>query len=292
MRPWFETVVIPPDRSWLLFDRQLPDFPFNWHYHPEFELTLTLNSEGMRFVGDHTEHYGDGDLVLLGPNLPHAWQSSRTVDGPTHRALVCWFTEAWITALVDLTPELGPLRGLLDASRSGAVFSAEARTVAMRQLLALVGATPERQWLGLIETLLTLCADPARASLATSAITPIGNSRERMRLSQVLDWLNAHYAEPVDVQQLAALAHVSISQLQRLFKRSTRMSISAYVAQRRIGHACALLAQGVLAVAQVGERVGYHDPAYFTRQFSAAKGCTPSAYRRLFGSATPRCPQA
>lgn len=285
MRPWFETVVIPPDRSWLLFDRQLPAFPFNWHYHPEFELTLTLNSEGMRFVGDHTEHYGDGDLVLLGPNLPHAWQSSRTVHGPTHRALVCWFTEAWISALVDLTPELRPLRGLLEASRSGAVFGVEARAIASRQLLALVGAPAERQWLGLIEALLTLCADPARTTLATNAIMPSGSSRERMRLAQVLDWLNEHYTEPVDVAHLAALAHVSISQLQRLFKRSTRMSISAYVGQRRIGHACALLAQGGLTVAQVGARVGYHEPAYFARQFSAAKGCTPSAYRQLFSSA-------
>ncbi|WP_212744129.1 AraC family transcriptional regulator [Ramlibacter sp. 2FC] len=103
-----------------------------------------------------------------------------------------------------------------------------------------------------------------------------------MRLSQVLDWLNGHYTETVHVEHLAALAHVSTSQLQRLFKRSTRMSISAYVTQRRIGHACALLTQSVLTVAQVGERVGYHEPAYFTRQFSAAKGCTPSDYRRMF----------
>ena len=282
MRPWLETVVMPADRSWLLFDRQLPDFPFNWHYHPEFELTLTLGSTGMRFVGDHVARYGDGDLVLLGPNLPHAWQSSQTTGGPLHRALVCWFTETWIGTLIDVSPELQPLRRLLDASRNGVVFSTEARAVATRQLQALVGATPERHWLGLIEVLLTLCADPKQALLATNAITPMGNSRERLRLAQVLGWLNGHYAEPIDVEQLAALAHVSTSQLQRLFKRSTRMSISAYVTQRRIGHACALLAQGHLTVAQVGERVGYREPAYFTRQFRAAKGCTPSDYRRPF----------
>lgn len=40
--PYFETVSIPPDRSLLVFDRRLPEFPFNWHYHPEFELTLSL----------------------------------------------------------------------------------------------------------------------------------------------------------------------------------------------------------------------------------------------------------
>lgn len=287
MRPWLETVVVPTDRSWLLFDRQLPEFPFNWHYHPEFELTLTLNSEGMRFVGDHTERYGDGDLVLMGPNLPHAWQSSRTTAGPMHRALVCWFTEAWIAALLNESPELDPLRRLLEVSRSALVFGGETRAHATRQMLALVGATPERRWLGLMEVLMTLCSDPARATLATTSITPSGSSRERLRLSQVLDWLNGHYTEPVDVEHLAMLAHLSTSQLQRLFKRSTRMSISAYVAQRRIGHACALLAQGGRTVAQVGERVGYREPAHFTRQFSAAKGCTPSVYRRLFDSAGP-----
>lgn len=282
MRPWLETVVIPADRSWLLFDRQLPDFPFNWHYHPEFELTLTLNSEGLRVVGDHSAAYGDGDLVLLGPNLPHAWQSRRPVTGSTHRALVCWFTEAWIGALLDVSPELMPLRRLLEAARSGLVFGAPARAVASRQLLALVDATPQRHWMGLLEVLMTLSADPARTALATTTITPSGGSRERQRLAQVLDWLNQHYTEPLEIAPLAALAHVSTSQLQRLFKRSTRMSISAYVAQRRIGHACALLAQGGLTMAQIGDRVGYREPAHFTRQFNAAKGCTPSEYRRQF----------
>jgi hypothetical protein len=71
-----------------------PEFPFNLHYHPEFELTLTLNSIGERFIGDHVAHYGDGDLILVGPNLPHAWQSRTTVcpDQP-HRAVVVWFSE-------------------------------------------------------------------------------------------------------------------------------------------------------------------------------------------------------
>ncbi len=103
MQPWFETVTIPRDRSWLLFDRQLPDFPFNWHYHPEFELTLTVGSCGVRFVGDHVERYAHDDLVLLGPNLPHAWQSEALVgDAPLHRAIVCWFTRDWIEGLTDL----------------------------------------------------------------------------------------------------------------------------------------------------------------------------------------------
>ena len=96
MRPRFEQVSVEVGQSWTLFDRRLPAFPFNWHYHPEYELTLTLDSMGERFVGDHVASYGDGDLVLVGPNLPHAWQSRAALQPPQpHRALVAWFTREW-----------------------------------------------------------------------------------------------------------------------------------------------------------------------------------------------------
>ena len=76
MKPLLEKVMPPEGASWAWLDRQLDDaIPFQWHHHPEFELTLTLNSVGQRFIGDHIGDYDDGDLVLIGPNLPHTWAS-------------------------------------------------------------------------------------------------------------------------------------------------------------------------------------------------------------------------
>lgn len=107
MQPWLEQVTLSSGQSWTLFDRQLPAFPFNWHYHPEFELTLTLNSSGQRFVGDHVGQYFDADLVLVGPNLPHAWQSRAALDpSQPHRALVLWFQPQWAYGLTQPYPEL------------------------------------------------------------------------------------------------------------------------------------------------------------------------------------------
>ena len=81
MRPLFEKVTVPEGASWALLDRRLDDgIPFQWHYHPEFELTLTLNSRGQRYIGDSIATYDDGDLVLLGPNLPHTWCSAERID--------------------------------------------------------------------------------------------------------------------------------------------------------------------------------------------------------------------
>jgi AraC-like DNA-binding protein len=283
MRPLFEQVNIPLDQSWTLFDRRLPAFPFNWHYHPEFELTLTLNSVGERFVGDHIEHYGDGDLVLVGPNLPHAWQSrERLRDDAPHRALVAWFTQAWVDTLHTHYVEFAPLRALLAESVRGLAFSADVRAQAAQRLLALCDAPPAARWLGLVEVLLQLASDTQRRSLALQGFLPVDNPRDRARLERVMSFLNAHYVEPIRLATLAELAAMSESQLQRFFKRCTRMTISDYLNQLRIGRACALLMQPDRPIGQIAAELGYGQASYFTRQFRATKGMTPMAFRRKY----------
>jgi hypothetical protein len=46
MRPLHEQVHVPLDSSFALLWRGLPEIPFEWHYHPEYELTLTLTAQG------------------------------------------------------------------------------------------------------------------------------------------------------------------------------------------------------------------------------------------------------
>ena len=52
-------------------------FDFPVHYHPEYELNLVLNSSGKRIIGDSIQDFEDMDLVLIGPNSPHAWTGNK-----------------------------------------------------------------------------------------------------------------------------------------------------------------------------------------------------------------------
>lgn len=283
MQPWFETVAVPADRSWLLFDRRLPEFPFNWHYHPEFELTLTLNSSGMRFVGDSVERYTDSDLVLLGPNLPHAWQSQSLIRAPgVHRAVVCWFTRDWIEGLIALTPELAILHPLLEASRHGLCFGPTAQAGVRARLMQLDETPPEQRILTLLGVLVELARAPDHRQLSRGEMTVSAVPRDRARMERVLDHLHRNYTGTIGLGALSQIAHLSESQVQRLFKRSTRMTVSQYVGQLRIGAACRLLAQTDQPMARIAEEVGFSDAAHFARQFRAAKAMTPGDYRRQF----------
>jgi len=92
MRARFEKVR-EPNGSFTAYERVEPEFPFNWHYHPEFELTLIVDSEGQRIVGESVCDYKPGDLVLLGPNLPHSYRSwpASSNHSKQHRAIVIQF---------------------------------------------------------------------------------------------------------------------------------------------------------------------------------------------------------
>src|SRR5215469_13654583 len=91
MEPRFEAVASDEDSSFRCLhfacDRFADDHA--WHYHPEYELTWIIRSQGVRFVGDSIQTYGPGDLVLVGPNLPHCWQNE--ADGPGPELIVIQF---------------------------------------------------------------------------------------------------------------------------------------------------------------------------------------------------------
>lgn len=282
MKPFLEKVQRPPGASWAWLDRQLPDgIPFQWHHHPEFELTLTLNSRGQRFIGDHIGGYDHGDLVLIGPNLPHTWVSrERVADGP-HVAQVMWFHPDWAAALGTTLVELQPVTDLLMRASTGLSFSSPVAIAAQKKIAALFAQSPEARVLPLLELLQFLSADSYAVPLATApAIVPAGT--DRTRIDRVLDHIHLHYAEDVSVPALADVAALSSSGLHRLFVRHTGRTITAYVTALRIGEACALLSGTSRPVAHIASDIGYDSLANFNRQFKSLKAVTPRAYRARF----------
>ncbi len=283
MKPNFEKIAIAEGQSYALLNRRLDqDIPFEWHYHREYELTLTLNSHGQRFVGDHVGPYGDGDLVLLGPNLPHTWASSgRVRDGGPHVALVVQFRPEWIDGLLAALPELAPVRALLARSGRGLRFS-DAMAARVRPAIEhAVDFAQPRRLLALLDVLLTLSTDAEAAPLASPnrQQSPFAEP-DRPRIERVLDHIHAHYAERLSIDALAELAHLSASGLHRLFLRHTRMTVLDYIIQLRLGRACQLLMSSQRPIALIAADVGYENLSNFNRQFRAAKGATPREFRR------------
>ena len=99
------------------------------------------------------------------------------------------------------------------------------------------------------------------------------------RIRAVQDFIRADLTAPLTVAGLARRAGLSASHFSALFRRATGASVMEYVKRLRSARARELLMTTDLTVAEVAERVGYPDPFYFSRQFHAVNGTSPSAFR-------------
>lgn len=281
MRPFLERVPRKMDASWSLLHRRLEaGIPFQWHHHPEFELTLTLNSRGQRFVGDHVGRYEEGDLVLVGPDLVHTWHSvSKYREGP-HTVFVLWFRPEWVRSLAADIVELRPVGELFARANAGLVFSRET-SERVRPIVetAFASSAPDERLLGVLNVLNLLTKDEAACPLGSRAGSGAWSTMDRSRIDRVLDYIHLHYTQDIAVDTLASEAALSRSGLHRLFRDHIRMTVSSYVMRLRIGAACALLTAADKPIAHVATEVGYGTIANFERQFFRLQNMTPREYR-------------
>ena len=288
MRPYLERLAVRPDTSWSMLDRRLDDaIPFLWHHHPEFELTLTLNSRGQRFVGDHVDSYDDADLVLVGPNLPHTWSSSQKLDpAQPHRALVFWFRQDWIERLTGTSVEFQAIHSLVARAVMGLKFPTETGRLVEPEFRTIFDRNPPERLLGLLG-ILGRVAEAGGAVPLAKAFALKDSRRGRERIDRVLTHVHASYADDVKLDDLAEIAALSVSGLHRLFLKHTRTTLSDYVVRLRVGEACARLAGTDQPVQHIAHAVGYRSLANFNRQFRRLRAMTPRSYRATFGRNCP-----
>ena len=121
--PDFELIVGDPATSFRWHRHDYPNPLARWNHHPEYEVHLVAESAGKMFVGDHIGAFGPGNLLLLGPHLPHHWVSDldrgQRIAG---RDVVLQFSEAFIDDARRVFPEFARLGPLLEESRRGIEF--------------------------------------------------------------------------------------------------------------------------------------------------------------------------
>jgi AraC-like DNA-binding protein len=284
MRPFLEKLPAFPDSSWSYLNRRLDDeIPFQWHHHPEFELTLTLNSRGQRFIGDHVGAYDDGDLVLVGPNLPHTWVSCAKIDhAQPHIALVLWFHPDWAARLTEGLAEFRNVQSLLARAGCGLEFTEPAAEAVRAEHEAIVDLPPAERTLSLLRILDRLAGDDRANPLASHPVIQEGAPESRERIDRVITHIHIHYTRSISLAELADVAALSVSGLHRLFRKHTQSTVGDYVMRMRIGDASARLSGTDQPIGFIADAVGYGALANFNRQFRALKGMPPREYRRVF----------
>ncbi len=274
-----------PDRSYRWLHLEQGAFSGPLHRHPALELTWIQAGVGLRFVGDSVMPFGPGDLVLVGPNLPHAWISDRRRRGRRHECTVLQFPPQ----LLDVTrwPEMSAAQRLLALGARGLRIDGAPRD-AITAVLARMSADGGLRGLALLLELLALLVQHADAMtpLATRALRSTASPRADTdhRVTRVIEWVRSHLAEPLTVPAAAAVAHVSPGAFSRYFAREVGKSFSRYVNDLRCSQACLRLQGSDQPVTLIAQDCGFPTLSNFNRQFRLRTGVTPREFRRGAGA--------
>ncbi|MEM6896212.1 MAG: helix-turn-helix domain-containing protein [Pseudomonadota bacterium] len=238
------------------------------HRHPDMAQLIWVESgrAEARADGQHIVLTGN-DFVFIPAQSVHSFVFERDTEGA-----VCSFPQA-------LSRTIGPARdtvlSALERPVHGRRTSAlSTLTELLAQRLADPGGFRTEAAVALSHACLAQIADIGRASGTAPARPPL-----MARLDTLVEgklgagWKVADFAK--------ALA-VSPGHLSRACRAATGGGAKAYIEDKTLSEASRLLAFTQLPVSEVGFRLGFEDPSYFSKRFRAALGLTPSAYRQKF----------
>lgn len=277
MRAEREHITTTPDVSWKFNIRRAAEFGFGWHYHPEVELTLIGRGSGTRIVGDSVERYTAGDLTLIGSELPHTYVSSP--DMFEHEAIVIQFRPDFLGSQFLGSPEFIGIAKLLAAAAHGLHF--DDSSVVSDAMANLPALPPVERTLALLQVLARL-ADrlPGARGLAPAFQRRHMSQALAQRIDEVCAYLQSAYTRPVQLAEVAAVAHMSPAAFSRFFRRALGQTMTDYVTELRIAAACRLLADTDMPIAEIATRSGYQNLPNFNRRFRALKAMSPRQYRQ------------
>ncbi|MFC5471821.1 helix-turn-helix domain-containing protein [Cohnella suwonensis] len=98
-------------------------------------------------------------------------------------------------------------------------------------------------------------------------------------IGPIQDYIKMHFQEDVSIHDISAKFSINPNYFSQLFKKEVGLTFTEYVTTLRVQHACELLRQTDLSIAEIAEKAGYEDYFYFSRVFKKLTGTSPRLYR-------------
>lgn len=269
-RPSREQVAHDPRSSFVCFRKRSESYEYDWHAHPEVELTLILAGRGQRFVGDSVATFAPGDVVLIGAETPHTWAFDPTVK--PMEAVVVQLAPA---LFAPGAAEFHALVDLFARARRGLRVTGPLRRKIADELIALAAcADPLERYARLVTILARLAQASSLEPLALAVATHDRDPRVEMLLAHLRDDPSA------TVASLAKRMGMGASVFSRWFRREVGKPCVVYLAELRVGQACELLLSTERSVVDIAFSSGFRNLANFNRWFRRVKGMSPREYRK------------
>lgn len=247
------------------------------HYHDTYEIYYLLAGERSYYINHMIYTLRKGDLIFINKNEIHRTTSKGSAR---HERILINFEEDFLNNTLvnfNLSFPFFTERSLLlrpVAHEQGAI-EALLFTMLKEQ------NEPRTQQVPYLQTLLIqLFIEMNRIQeISREPIAP-ESSEKQLKVYEIIDYLHAHYAEKLTLEQLSETFYISCTYLCRLFKQTTGFTIIEYLNYIRIKESQRLLRNTNHKVTAIAEYTGFDSIAHFGRVFKQIVKCSPLQYRK------------
>ena len=268
-KPEQDALVFQKDEGSIFYDQL--------HQHKEIQMSHIISGSGTLIVGDTIHQFRDGDVFVIGSDVPHVLKSD-AIPKKRSKMLTLFFTEDSFGSDFFKLEELSELTAVFDRSSQGFKIDSERNNMA-RLFLQLETASKLERFIILLQ-LLKFASKSSYQSLSSFVNTKKFRADEGRRLRRIFEYTMKHFTSPISLETISNEAAMTKSAFCKYFKKRTNKTYVSFLNELRVEHACKqLIKKRDMAIGEIAYQSGFSNVSHFNRQFKSIKGQTPKEYR-------------
>ncbi|NCD69063.1 AraC family transcriptional regulator [Mucilaginibacter agri] len=286
MKAILKKTTTTPDHSFNIHKDVGAEMLSSWHYHPEVELLVIKRSSGTCLIGDYVGPFKNNDVYLLGSNLPHTFRHERKylhrTDEKIGESVVILFEPEMLGNTFLNLPEAKFIQRAVDASKLGLRIKGEARKKIAKIAEEMLTESPAKRMIHLLSALEIISSTQEYETISSNGFFHEVNNLDKSRINKIFEYTFNNFQRKILVEDVAALIAMGKHSFCRYFKAKTKKTYLDFLIEVRIGHACRLLVEQDMNVAEIGYACGYNNISHFYHQFKAITNKHPLEYRSYY----------
>jgi len=276
MKVEYEKISPDTGSSFRLIHWKSENDRYFWHYHPEYEIVFVRKGSGKLHIGEHLKNYEEGELVFIGPDLPHTGFGYGVIG--EHEEIVVQLRKDFLGEEFMQKPELQQIRKLFERAKQGLSFQGKSRKIVASKLQKMLTFSHFERLVELLN-IFDILATTNEFSVLNSADKRFDfNHKDEDRINKVYEYVEQNYQKNIDIQAVADLANLTIPSFCRYFKKILHITYTDFVNEYRINQACRLLFENK-PIADICFEVGFNNISHFNKTFKQLKGVSPREYK-------------
>lgn len=273
----FDDVVLTPKQ-------QIPI-----HTQNEWELSYIIRGRGTKFLGEETQPFCEGEVILIPPQFPHGWffdGESTDNDGLIHNITIL-FASDLPTRLALLLPELTQVADVISSIGLPRRFLGKSAVEIACLLEDMRDLDSASRLPMILRLLLFIAGNTYSEEIGCKPINRTTRNADKLRI-----YCKCNFHGNITLEKTAAYMNMNKSSLCKFIKKQTGQTFTEYINSLRLERAALLLTSTTDPACDIAYDCGFTNIPYFHRLFARKYGMSPCGYRKKYCQYTLPQPHA